>query len=222
MEKPLHEDQAFLDRLYERYDFLKDFPCEFRGMCVEDAASLGLLHSDEFLGAVLGYAVEHTKQQSLSRNHFPFLPEAINLKLDSYRLLTPVMPWPQPILGVAMSGGCREVTGVHRVPVALHKIGSAQLWFGKNAGFIFEAFLDGRVQSDKEFDSLMDQLWSVCKTYLIEQGVSEIYTVARDPLFKNDWYEGHLSRRGYQPISEGAIAWLRTLKKSLFVEEYQC
>jgi hypothetical protein len=219
MEQPLHEDQAFLDRLYERYDFLQDFPCEFRGMCVEDAASLGLLHSDEFLGAVLGYSVEHTKRQSLSRDHFPFLPEAINLKLCSYRQLIIVMPWPQPVLGVEMSGDRGEITGVHSVPVALHKVGSAQLWYGQDVGFIFEAFLEGRVQSDKDFDGLMAQLWSVCEKYLIEQGISEIYTVARDPLFENDWYEGHLSHRGYRPISEGAITWLRTLKKSSFVEE---
>jgi hypothetical protein len=208
MEISLDRDQSFLKQLYKRYNYLQDFPCEFRGMCVEDAASLGLLQSDEFLGAVLGYAVEQTNKP-LSRDRFPFLPAEVNLKLCSYRLLTPVIPWPQPILGVAMLGDRGEVTGVHSVPVALHKVGSCQLWYGQDVGFIFEAFLEGRVQTDMGFDSLMNQLWKICEDYLIDQGVTQIFTVARDPIFDTAWFEGHLQRRGYQPISEGAIAWVK-------------
>jgi hypothetical protein len=77
METPLHEDQAFLDQLYKRYDYLQDYPCEFNGMFIKDALSLGMLHSDSFLGAVLGYPVEEFKTRD--RNYFPFLPTEVNL-----------------------------------------------------------------------------------------------------------------------------------------------
>jgi hypothetical protein len=152
METPIQENQEFLDLLYKRYAYLQDFPCEFKGMFIDDAMSLGTIHSDDFLGAVLGYPVEEFKTRD--RNYFPFLPAEVNLKLRSYRQLMPIMPWPQPILGVAMSGDRGEVTGVHSVPVMLHKVGSCQLWYGQDVGFIFEAFLEGRVQSDQSFDSL--------------------------------------------------------------------
>jgi hypothetical protein len=209
MEIPIHENQAFLNLLYRRYDYLQDFPCEFRGTFIEDARSLGVLYSDDFPGAVLGYPVEFTEGKSLSRDHFPFLPVEINLKLSKYRLLTPVQPWPQPIIGVAMAGNRGEVTGIHSTPVMLNKVGNCQVWYGQDVGLIFEAFLEGQVQQDSGFEALMNQLWSICEDFLAAQGVSQIYALARDPALDENWFRDHLQRRGYRPVNEGSVTWFK-------------
>jgi hypothetical protein len=207
MEIPIQENQEFLKQLYKRYDYLQDFSCEFKGMFIEDAMSLGTLHSDEFLGAVLGYPEQEFKTRD--RNYFPFLPAEVNLKLSSYRHLTPVIPWPQPILGVAMAGDRGEVTGIHSVPVMLNKVGNGQVWYGQDVGLIFECFLEGKAQQEPSFEVLMNQLWSICEEFLMSQGISQIYTVGRDPALDTAWFEGHLQCRGYQPTTEGAIAWVK-------------
>jgi hypothetical protein len=212
METPIHEDQAFLDQLYKRYDYLKDYPCEFNGMFIDEALSLGILHSDGFLAAVLGYPVEEFKTRD--RNYFSFIPAEVNLNLSGYRHLTPVIAWPQPIIGVAMAGDQGTVTGIHSVPVILHKIGNCQVWYGQNAGLIFEAFLEGQVQKDSGFEVLMNQLWSICEAFLTSQGISQIYTVARDPALDDTWFQGHLERRCYQPLSAGSVSWVKAIAKS--------
>jgi hypothetical protein len=207
METKIQDDQAFLDLLYKRYDYLQDFPCEFKGMFIEDALSLGMLHSDDFLGAVLGYPEEEFKMRD--RNYFPFLPTKVNLKLCKYRHLTPVVPWPQPIIGVAMAGNRGEVTGIHSTPVMLNKVGNCQFWYGQDEGLIFEAFLEGKVQQDSGFEALMNQLWSICEDFLAAQGVSQIYALGRDPALDDAWFRGHLERRGYQPLSAESVTWLK-------------
>jgi hypothetical protein len=207
METPIHEDQAFLDQLYKRFDYLKDYPCEFNGMFINEALSLGILHSDGFLGAVLGYPVDEFKTRD--RNYFPFLPAEVNLNLSSYRLLTPVIPWPQPIIGIAMAGDHGEVTGIHAVPVLMQKIGKVQVWYGQEVALIFECFLEGQVQQDPGFEVLMNQLWSICEEFLMGQGVSQIYALGRDPALDDAWFRGHLERRGYQPLSAESVTWLK-------------
>jgi hypothetical protein len=206
MEIPIQQDQEFLQQLYKRYDYLQDLTCELKGKFIEDAVKLGMIYSDDFLGAVLGYPVE---PELLSRNHFPFIPAEVNLKLCKYRHLTPVQPWPQPSIGVTMTGDRGHVTGVHSVPVNLKNIGNCQVWYGQDVGFIFEAFLEEPEQARRDFESLINQVWTICEDYLIDQGVTQIFTVARDPIFDTAWFEGYLQRRGYQPITEGAIAWVK-------------
>lgn len=209
MEKPIQDDQAFLDQLYKRYDYLQDYPCEFNGMFIKRALSLGMLHSDGFLGAVLGYPVEEFKTRD--RNYFPFLPTEVNLKLSSYRLLTPVIPWPQPIIGVAMAGNEGRVTGIHSVPVLMQKIGKVQVWYGQDVALIYECFLEGQVQQDSGFGALMNQLWSICEDFLTAQGISQIYALGQDPALDDTWFQGHLQRRGYQPLTEGSVTWVKAI-----------
>lgn len=206
MEKPIQDSQAFLNALYRRYDYLQDFPCEFQGMMLDKATSLGMLQTDSFLGALLGYPVEN---ETLTRNHFPYLPEEVNLSIAHYRQLTPVQPWPQPIIGVAMTGTQGTVTGVHSVPVVLQRVGNVQVWYGQDVGLIFEAFLEGQVQNDPSFEVLMNQLWSKIEQYLTDQGVSKVYTLARDPALDERWLRSHLERRGYQPEEEGVVTWVK-------------
>jgi hypothetical protein len=79
MEKPIQQDKAFLKAMYDRYSYLQDFPCEFKGMFIEEALSLGTLHSDEFLGLLIAYP---TEEEILTRDHFPYLPPEVNLKLS--------------------------------------------------------------------------------------------------------------------------------------------
>lgn len=209
MERPIHADQVFLERLYNRFDYLQDFPCEFRAMFIDDALSLGMLHSDDFVGAVLGYPVEEF--QTRDRNYFPYIPPETNLKLSSYRHLTPVMPCPQPIIGVAMVGDQGTVTGIHSVPVILNKIGNVQVWYGPEVALIFECFLEGQVQQDPSFEVLMNQLWSICEEFLIGQGVSQIYALGREPALDDNWFHGHLERQGYQPVEEGSVTWVKAI-----------
>lgn len=198
----IQDDLHFLERLYERYDYLQDFPCEFRGMCLDEAVSLGVIESDEFLGAVLGYLVEH---EPLSRDHFPYLPPEANLKLCDYRHLTLVQPFPQPVFGVVMAGNQGKVTGIHGVPVVLNRVGNCQLWWGQDVGFIFEAYLEHTLKISLGYESLISQLWSVCEDYLASKGVAEIFTVTRDPMFNSDWFQEFLERRGYVPVEDRAV-----------------
>ncbi len=214
VENSIQHDQAFLKALYQRYKYLQDYPCDFRGTLIDEAMSLGIIQSDEFLGALLGYPVE---AEPLSRDHFSYLPAAVNLKLNRYRHLSPVQPWPQPIIGVAMAGDSLrdgraergEVTGIHSVPVVMRKVGNVQLWFGADCGFIFEAFLEHSMQEHKAFESLINQLWSLCEGSLKRQGITTLYTLARDPAFDETWFRGHLERRGYIPLSQESVVWCK-------------
>jgi hypothetical protein len=133
METPIQQDKDFLNALYKRFDYLQDFPCEFKGAFIDDTVSLGTIYSDEFLGAVLAYPIE---EETLTRDHFPYLPPEVNLKLSHYRQPTPVQPRPQPIIGVAMAGDRGAVTGTHSISVVLDRIGNCQIWFGDDVGFI--------------------------------------------------------------------------------------
>jgi hypothetical protein len=206
MELSIQQDQVFLKALYQRYTYLQDYPCEIKGMFIDAAVSLGIIQSDGFLGALLGYPVEI---EPLSGDHFSYLPPEVNLKLCHYRHLTPVQPWPQPIIGVAMAGDQGEVTGVHSVPVVLRKIGNVRLWYGGDCGLIFEAFLESTLQKHREYEALINQLWALCEVFLQEQGVTTTYTLARDPAFDETWLQGHLERRGYQPIAQESVVWVK-------------
>lgn len=110
-----------------------------------------------------------------------------------------------------MAGDHGEVTGIHSVPVILHKIGNAQVWFGENVGLIFEAFLEDKVQKDPSFEALMNQLWSIIEEFLMSQGISQIYTLGRDPALEDAWLRGHLERRGYKPLSAGSVTWAKAI-----------
>jgi hypothetical protein len=205
MEKPIQQDKAFLKAMYDRYSYLQDFPCEFKGI-IEEALSLGTLHSDEFLGLLIAYP---TEEEILTHDHFPYLPPEVNLKISHYRQLTPVQPRPQPIIGVAMAGDRGQVTGTHRIPVVLDRIGNCQVRYGSDVGFIFEAFLERSIQGHDDFELLMNQVWLLCEEYLKRQGVKTIYTLARDPILNESWFRGHLGRRRYSPIEEDSVVWVK-------------
>ncbi|MBW4554120.1 MAG: hypothetical protein KME35_23905 [Aphanocapsa sp. GSE-SYN-MK-11-07L] len=207
MEIPIQQDEAFLKALYQRYKYLQDYPCDFRGTLIDEAVSLGLIQSDDFLGALLGYPVEDV---SLTLDYFSYLPAEVNRKLAHYRHLSPVQPWPQPIIGMAMAGDRGKVTGTHSIPVVLKNMGNAQLWYGQDCGFIFEAFLEGSIQKHREFEVLINQLWSLCEGFLKRQGITTLYTLARDPAFEEKWFYGHLERRGYQPIAPRSVVWCQS------------
>lgn len=108
-----------------------------------------------------------------------------------------------------MAGDQGRVTGIHSIPVVLQKVGNVQVWFGGSVGLIFEAFLERSLQEHSDFESLINQLWSLVESYLQGQGVTQIYTLARDPAFDEDWFKGHLTRRDYQPMAEESVVWVR-------------
>ena len=48
-------------RLYKRFDYLQDFPCELRGCLIDEASYFGTLETNEFLGFVMAYKIEQIK-----------------------------------------------------------------------------------------------------------------------------------------------------------------
>ena len=202
--QPFATDSTVLQRLYRRFDYLQDFPCEVKGCLIDEATCLGTLETDDFLGFVMGYQVE---QETPDANHFVIISREDNLKINHYRHLRPVQPWPQPIIGVAFSEQePGRVTGTHKVDVMMNNIGNAQLWWGGDVGIIWEAYLDRFIRQRENFEALIHQLWQQCEEYLFAQGVKRIFTHNHDPEFDNDWYLRFLQRRGFEVVSEKAIA----------------
>ncbi len=209
IEQPILDNPEILQHLYRRYDYLKDFPCTLKAICIEEASYLGALETDDFLGFILAYEIEEAK---VSRDHFPMLSAEENLKIGHYRLLKPVEPWPQPIVGVAMKGiETGKVTGTHSVDVLLKSIGSAQLWWGEKVGILWEGILGGDIQERQDFEALMNQLWGICEEFLRNQGVQEVYAFNRDPEYAPDWYQGFLERIGYRSVEDRPCTVVKTL-----------
>ncbi|NJM67814.1 MAG: hypothetical protein HC851_20175 [Acaryochloris sp. RU_4_1] len=196
-EQPILNNPDVLEKLCRHFDYLNDLPSHLQGQFLEDACHLGTLETDDFLGFVLGYPEEDTALPE----HFPMLSVTENSQITSYCLLKPVLPWPQPIIGVSVPPiGPGRVTGVHSVPVLLKPCGSAQLWWGGDVGVLWEAFLEGDIQERQDYEALMNQLWGHCEDFLKSRGVQLIYTESRDPEFDERWYKDFLERRGYIPV----------------------
>lgn len=194
-EGPIAQDPALLERLYKRFTYLQDLPCELRGCCIDEAVSLGFLEADSFLGCLMAYEVEENRPD---KDHFVFLSASDNLKIDCYRHIRPVEFWPQPIIGVAFaSESTGRTTGTHRVEVMLQNAGNIQLWWGNDIAVIWEAYLGDRPQQLQEFEALMNQVWSCIEQYLQAQGIKQLFTDAADPEFDSKWYRDFLVRRGY-------------------------
>lgn len=120
-ETPIGSDPAVLECLYKRFDYLQDLPCDIRGCLIGEAINLGVLETDSFLCFLMAYEVE---KQKARRDHFAFLSVEDNLKINRYRHLRPVEPWPQPIIGVSFSGDRQTgvTTGTHKVDVILNNV----------------------------------------------------------------------------------------------------
>lgn len=204
---PIAHDSNVLERLYKQFDYLQDLPCEISGSFIEDASNLGILESDRFLGFLMAYEVEEQKPW---RDHFAFLSVEDNLKINHYRHIRPVKPWPQPTIGVVFTGdGTGKTTGTHKVNVVMREVGNAQMWWGSTIGVIWEAFLSDRVQAIPEFEALMNQLWQHCEQYLQVQGVEQVFTCAHDPEFDDmgEWYPNFLMGRGYRTHDNSEVLW---------------
>lgn len=205
-ETSIARDPAVLERLYQRFDYLQDLPCDIRGCLIDRAINLGVLETDSFLAFLMAYEIE---EQKASRDHFAFLSVEDNLKINRYCHFRPVEPWPQPIIGVSFSGDRQtgRTTGTHKVDVILNNVGEAQLYWGAGVAVIWEAFVHDRVESIIEFEALMHQLWHLLEQYLHAQGVEQVFTDARDPEFEHmgNWYRNFLTGRGYQVLEQDRI-----------------
>lgn len=80
-----------LAKLYQRFDYLQDLPFELRGCSIDDATSLGVLETEQFLGFLMAYSVE---KEYPTKDHFLFLSQQQNLQICYYRHIRPVQPWP--------------------------------------------------------------------------------------------------------------------------------
>ena len=205
METPIKTDPNVLEPIYKHFGYLKNYPLELRGSFIEDAVSLGALHTEDFLGFVMAYSVE---EEAPTRDHFPFLAEEENESLNRYRHIRPVQAWPQPIIGVNINArGEGSVTDTHHVDVVLKVIGNAQVWFGGEVGVLWEAYIEKSVRSN----SLVYSLWDVLESYLAEQGVKRVLTYAQDPEFAQNWYRDFLASRDYRRDPERGNAVTKVL-----------
>lgn len=209
-EQPILSNSHVLDKLCRRIDYLQDLPFSIKGEDLDDAHLIGTLETDDFLGFVLGYSSE---EGEVSSGHFKLLSTEENRQLNRYRLLKPVIPWPQPIIGATVSDeGPGKVTGIHDVPVLLKPCGIAQVWWGGNVAVLWEAFLEGDIKERQDYEALMNQLWGCCEEFLRGQGVRQVYTHDRDHDYPLDWYQGFLERRGYVPVEDRKITVRKVLK----------
>ena len=211
MENPIQTDPNVLEPIYNHFDYLKRYLLELRGSCIEDAASVGTLWGEDFLGFVMGYRVE---EQTPAAERFPFLTKEENLSLTRYRHLKPVQVWPQPIIGVLFGDeGAGVITETHRVDVMLKDIGNAQVWFGGEVGVLWEGYIAKGLRSN----SVMVALWHKLEQYLAAQSVKRILTYARDPEFDERWYRDFLAGLGYRydpgraHLKAGKVAVMKTL-----------
>jgi hypothetical protein len=166
-------------------------------MRVDGAVVLGYLAAGEFVGAVLRYPAE---QERLTDDYYSFLSSEENLKLTHYCLLVPGQPFSQPDTGV--SGW---VTGAD---IIIARKGSVLLRWGNGLGLVLEAVLD-RVDESKDFKSLTNQLYIICERFLLSQGTTSIIATVQQ--VDTDWSQLYLSDRGYRPIDEAAVAWVKFL-----------
>jgi hypothetical protein len=180
MEQPIQSDPDVLEAIYQRFPYLKDHPLKLRASFIDDAVSLDTLQTGEVLAFLLAYAVE---EEPPRRDRFAFLAAQENVSLTHYRHIRPVIPWPQPIIGVVWNSeqGEGRVTGTQEVDVILKPVGEAQLWWGGATGVIWEGFFERDVQEKDDHDLLMHQLWEGLEGYLAAQDVSRVYTLGRDP-----------------------------------------
>ena len=66
-ELPFTNNSAILERLYQRFDYLQDFPCQLEGCFINEANHFGTLETDDFLGFIMGYQVEEERRHYLDR-----------------------------------------------------------------------------------------------------------------------------------------------------------
>jgi hypothetical protein len=204
MKIPITSDPDVLERIYRRFSYLRDHPLNLLGSFIDEAESLGVLESEDFLCFVMAYEVE---EESPSSNRHHFLTPEENRMLRFYRHLRPVEPWPQPIIGVVWDAARGEgrVSGTHRVDVVMKSIGNAQMWWGGEVAVLWEAFFDERVRHRDDHELFLHQLWEQCEAYLAEQGVKRVYTLGRDPVFDDAFYRAFLVARGYEPLGNALV-----------------
>ena len=193
------DNQDIQNAFFRRYDYLQGFPLNIKGKCIDETENLGIMETDDFLGFMMGFPVEEDRAGS---DRFLIFTAEENQKIAYYRLIDPVVPWSQPILGVQAN----VVTGTHSVDVVMKQIGSCQLWWGDDVGRIFEAILYSQIQQRMDFEAIINQVWRACEHELRSHGVSKVYTLGRDPEYDEVWYRRFLERQGYQAVEGKSFA----------------
>ena len=197
MPVPISVDPTVLERIYRRFSYLKDQPLILLGSYIDQAASLGHLETNGFLGFLMAYPVTDERPRP---DRYRFLSQQDNLALRYYRHIRPVEPWPQPLIGVVFdpkTGEGRTTGEAYSVDVTLRPAGNAQLWWGGKTAVIWEAFFEPRVRVLSGHELLMHKLWDRLERYLVDEGVRDFYTLDRDPALDRAWYCGFLRDRGY-------------------------
>jgi hypothetical protein len=183
--------------LQERYSYLRDIPYKIEGPFIDEAELIGVLSEGEHHLFLAGYEKEPVRRGS--SHEFPFLSPAENTGLHTYRDLRPLLPWPQPVIGVSWNpekGSGRVVSGPTRANVIMQPVGQAQVWYGNEVGVLWEAYLH------HGYDPLLPHLWEQVEKFLASQGVSKMYTLAHDPEYEQEFYTAFLTARGYTPLSD--------------------
>jgi hypothetical protein len=114
MEQPIQSDPDVLEAIYQRFPYL--YFLKLQASFIDEAVSLGTLQTEVVLAFLLAYDVEEERPR---RDRFAFLAAQENVSLTRYRHIRPVIPWPQPVIGVAWNSEQAEgqVTGTHEAGV---------------------------------------------------------------------------------------------------------
>lgn len=130
------------------------------------------------------------------------------LALRHYRAFRLYEPWPQPEITVVTSEEAALVTGAAsgRVSVLLKEIGSAQVWWGADAGVVWEVLLDrDRFPNPATFRVVYMGFWGQAEAWLAGQRVRAVVTEHSDPQFETDWYQDVLRAMGYRQVDGSAF-----------------
>lgn len=196
MDIPIRTDPEVLEHLYTHFAYRKSYPPRLEGSFLDEASSLGVLPTGDFLGFLLTYEEESGSYPA----DFSFSTKGENVSLNRYRLLRPAIPWPQPLVEVARNDrkGQGVTLGVNHVDVGLREVGTAQLRYGDETRVIWEAFYAPSVGVGPEHERLLHQLWKGCERLLVENGVRFAHTYSCEPSYEDAWHGAFLHPRSYR------------------------
>lgn len=193
--------------LRERYAYLTNAALDIHVPFSDETELIGVIYANTeafFLG---GLGIE--PHRPVSPGEYRGLSDRECEAISQYRAFKLFQPWPTPQLTIQMNSGTTgyvaEVNQQH-IPIHMHEIGSAQVWWSPHAAVIWEVLLSSRVVADpQQYRTIYVSIWSQIESYLRGLGVRAFVTEHDDPGFDRDWYQDVLRSMGYMQIDGGAF-----------------
>lgn len=200
-------EHPLLHRFLDRIPILAGRARDVRVPFGDEATFVGAWSVEGRFFFLAGYALE--RMHGGESRSYRGLASVENAGLHTARHYKILEAWPQPIIGVIGGVGGMTTTGPAdasaAVPVRMAQIGSAEAWWGDEAGVIWEVLLneDVRAGLGTSFDLVYKSLWQTLGRELEAQGCRAIATEGRDPAFDEAWYVAHLEGLGYALEADG-------------------